>query len=49
MLKKRSDQHFKSSNDIAYYNVLSWLTALETGKRFSLKQESSALYANHPS
>ena len=38
---KRSDQHFKSSNDISYYNVLGWLTQLESGKQFALKQASA--------
>ena len=39
LTKKRSDQHFKSSCDIAYHNVLNWLSALESGTPFALKQE----------
>ena len=29
--KKSSDQHTKNACDVAYYNVLSWLTEIETG------------------
>ncbi|KAL1522898.1 hypothetical protein AB1Y20_000640 [Prymnesium parvum] len=36
---KKSDRHTKSSNDIAYYVMLQWLTAIENGTRFQLKQE----------
>ena len=42
LYEKRSNQHVKTACDVAYYNVLGWLTALETGKRFELKPESVA-------
>ena len=29
--KKSSDQHTKNACDVAYYNVLGWLTEIETG------------------
>lgn len=38
LMEKRSDRHVKSSNDIAYYTMLQWLTAIENGSQFSLKQ-----------
>ena len=38
LTKKRSDQHIKSSCDVAYYNVISWLTQIETGRPFELKE-----------
>ena len=38
LTKKRSDQHIKSSCDVAYYNVISWLTMIETGRPFELKE-----------
>lgn len=37
--KKKNDQHFKNACDVAYYNVLSWLTELETGKPYKLREE----------
>ena len=42
LTKKRGEQHTKSSCDIAYYNVLSWLACLETNSPFTLKQEDLA-------
>ena len=30
--KKSSDQHMKNACDVAYYNVLGWLTEIETGE-----------------
>ena len=39
LTNKRNDMHHKSSCDIAYYNTLSYLSQIETGQPFSLKQE----------
>ena len=39
LYKKQSDQHTKNACDVAYYNVLSWLTELETGKPYEIKEE----------
>ena len=39
LTNKRSDMHHKSSADIAYYNTLGYLSSLETGVSFTLKQE----------
>ena len=37
--KRKNEQHFKNACDVAYYNVLSWLTELETGKPYKLREE----------
>ena len=42
LMNKRSDRHHKSSCDLAYHNVLSYLSELETGSAFALKQEDIA-------
>ena len=39
LTNKKGGQHHKSSCDLAYYNVLDWLTSLETGEHFHLKEE----------
>jgi dynein assembly factor 3 len=39
LTNKKSDRHHKSSCDIAYYNVLGWLSEMENGVPFGLKQE----------
>jgi len=42
LTNKKGGQHHKSSCDLAYYNVLDWLTSLETGQSFHLKEEDIA-------
>lgn len=42
LTNKRNDQHHKSSCDIAYYNTLGYLSSMETGASFALKQEDMA-------
>jgi len=42
LTNKRSDSHIKSSCDIAYFNMLSWLSEIETGVPFTLKEEDIA-------
>uniref|UniRef100_A0A7S2E2B1 Vps72/YL1 C-terminal domain-containing protein n=1 Tax=Haptolina brevifila TaxID=156173 RepID=A0A7S2E2B1_9EUKA len=42
LTNKKSDRHIKSSCDIAYFNVLSWLSEIETGVPFTLKEEDIA-------
>jgi len=39
LLKQVNGQHVKTACDVAYYNVLCWLTALETGRSYSIKSE----------
>jgi dynein assembly factor 3 len=42
LTNKKGGHHHKSSCDLAYYNVLDWLTSLETGQNFHLKEEDIA-------
>ena len=39
LTNQKGGQHHKSSCDLAYYRVLDWLSSLETGQPFSLKEE----------
>lgn len=41
----KSNQQVKTACDVAYYNVLSWLTSLETGAPFCLKPSDVADFA----
>ncbi len=42
LLAKKSGQHVRTACDVAYYNVLRWLTQIETGKDFVLCEEDVA-------
>jgi hypothetical protein len=39
---KRQDQVVKTSQDVAYYNVVGWFTQLETGHAFAVRAEDFA-------
>ena len=44
--KKKNEQHFKNACDVAYYNVLSWLTELETGKPYKREEDRPFEYGS---
>merc|ERR1740130_282256 len=39
LTKKKSSMHVKSACDVAYYNIVRWLTMIETGKDFAIKED----------
>jgi hypothetical protein len=45
LFEVKSNQQVKTACDVAYYNVLSWLTSLETGSPFCLKSSDVADFA----
>eukprot|EP00965_Chrysotila_dentata_P168503 5564374-Pleurochrysis_carterae.AAC.1 len=44
-VKQKNGQHVKTACDVAFYNVLGWLTALETGRKFTIRVRASLVRA----